>query len=93
MQAYEWPGNVRELKNKLTKAVILCQQDFINTAHLELSDTPLASQPVGADQAVPSIDLKQIRPALNQALETLINHCLNQGLNTSPWYMVRRRSD
>jgi len=80
MQAYEWPGNVRELKNKLTKAVILCQQDFINTAHLELSDTPLTSQPVGADQAVPSIDLKQIRPALSQALETLINHCLNQGL-------------
>jgi len=31
---YHWPGNVRELKNVLERAIILCQDEFIDTKHL-----------------------------------------------------------
>jgi DNA-binding NtrC family response regulator len=34
--AHSWPGNVRELENVLTRAVVLCDDDTITPAHLNL---------------------------------------------------------
>jgi transcriptional regulator with GAF, ATPase, and Fis domain len=36
---YDWPGNVRELANVMERAVILCQGDTIQPAHLAVSST------------------------------------------------------
>ncbi|RMD95123.1 MAG: sigma-54-dependent Fis family transcriptional regulator [Calditrichaeota bacterium] len=33
---YQWPGNVRELKNVIERAIILCNEDKIQTEHLPL---------------------------------------------------------
>ncbi|MFQ5706482.1 MAG: sigma-54-dependent transcriptional regulator [bacterium] len=33
---YRWPGNVRELKNVLERAIILCNDEFIQNEHLPL---------------------------------------------------------
>lgn len=34
LEAYEWPGNIRELENVLEMAVIICDGDTIEPAHL-----------------------------------------------------------
>jgi len=34
LKAYAWPGNVRELRNVVERAVILCREDRVGTAHL-----------------------------------------------------------
>ena len=37
MQAYHWPGNIRELRNVIERAVVLSQQEWIDTDDLSLS--------------------------------------------------------
>lgn len=38
MEKYSWPGNVRELENKIKRAVILADSDFIEVGDLGLED-------------------------------------------------------
>jgi len=40
LQTYPWPGNVRELQNCIERAVILCDDDTIQSRHLNLSFRP-----------------------------------------------------
>jgi DNA-binding NtrC family response regulator len=45
MRVYRWPGNTRELRNILERAVILCDEEEIQPAHLPQEITqPLARQ-------------------------------------------------
>jgi two-component system NtrC family response regulator len=34
MRRYSWPGNIRELRNVIERAMVLCEQDRIQPAHL-----------------------------------------------------------
>ena len=34
MRRYSWPGNIRELRNVIERAMVLCEQDEIQPAHL-----------------------------------------------------------
>ncbi len=43
LQNYRWPGNVRELENVLTRAMVLCLGDTIESEHLALTTTTLPS--------------------------------------------------
>jgi two-component system response regulator GlrR len=36
LSSYGWPGNIRELENIIQRAVVLCQQDELTPAHIEL---------------------------------------------------------
>jgi DNA-binding NtrC family response regulator len=45
LHAYAWPGNIRELQNVIERAAILCREDHILPAHLNLSPVPGASAP------------------------------------------------
>ena len=42
LQRYRWPGNVRELKNVIERAVVLTQQNEIDTTDLSLSNLATA---------------------------------------------------
>jgi DNA-binding NtrC family response regulator len=44
IKKYSWPGNVRELKNVIERAVIVCQQDYIDVADLPENLTSKASK-------------------------------------------------
>ncbi|MFY2763184.1 sigma-54-dependent transcriptional regulator [Arenimonas sp. MALMAid1274] len=52
MRAYRWPGNVRELQNVIERAVILCTDEVITSAHLALG-APGATGAVGTADAGP----------------------------------------
>lgn len=45
--AHKWPGNVRELENCLERAVLLCQGDTIDRAHLPPSMQAVQKHPQG----------------------------------------------
>ena len=38
LRAYDWPGNVRELENKLRKAAVLTDSEYLDPEDLELAD-------------------------------------------------------
>jgi DNA-binding NtrC family response regulator len=44
IKKYSWPGNVRELKNTIERAVVVCQDDFIDLHDLPETLTSKASK-------------------------------------------------
>lgn len=60
--AYAWPGNVRELENVVQRALVLCQGECIEPAHLMFDDLHLM-QDLGVNQAKPANPQVLARPA------------------------------
>jgi len=57
LQQYQWPGNVRELDNVLTRALILCPEDTLEPAYLNLAGSLSLSSietETGSTEAAPS---------------------------------------
>jgi DNA-binding NtrC family response regulator len=74
LRAYPWPGNVRELRNVMERAVILCDGEEIEPAHLpaEIVESGRAARPVMASLEVPlgeeGIDLKGTMEAFERRM-------------------------
>jgi transcriptional regulator with GAF, ATPase, and Fis domain len=62
LQAYNWPGNVRELQNKIYRAVILCQGEFITPLNLGF-DTSLR-EPLGLRAQKAAFEKRLVQEAL-----------------------------
>jgi len=67
MRQYDWPGNIRELRNVIERAMLLCEGDEIQPAHLpaELGGADLsyaAAETPGPEEELPSdgLDLKGV---------------------------------
>lgn len=81
MRSYPWPGNIRELRNVIERAMVLCEQDKIQPAHLpaELSAGQLAPDPAKGSETPAQLpegglDLKDVvtdleRHYIERALE------------------------
>ena len=90
MRRYPWPGNIRELRNKLIRAVILCQRDVIDVSELDLrrqSDRPPSEPPPPlpvsespAPEPGSSETLAETEGALRQLFVELVEHCLAENL-------------
>jgi DNA-binding NtrC family response regulator len=76
LMRYHWKGNVRELENTIERAVILCDDDVIQSEHITLSrqyGTGSAKTPVGngplevvAKEALRIAETERIRSALKE---------------------------
>lgn len=64
MENHSWPGNVRELENKIKRAVILADGDFIEPSDLELEDATEFSLPADLRQVREQAERKAMQRAL-----------------------------
>lgn len=56
LEAYNWPGNIREMENKIKRAVILSESNFVTAGELEIGST------TDTDKSMP-LNLKSVREA------------------------------
>jgi len=65
LEAYAWPGNIRELRNVMERAVILCDGDLIEPAHLPPLDIrPAAAETKGAVALQPGTTVQEAEERL-----------------------------
>ena len=53
---YHWPGNVRQLKNVIKKAVLLCDSNLINLAHISLDNVGSSNE---NKDFIPQVELEE----------------------------------
>ncbi|MFZ3071721.1 MAG: sigma-54 dependent transcriptional regulator [Thermodesulfobacteriota bacterium] len=71
LETYEWPGNVRELENVMERAVILADNDTINSSNLPLSAERGGKgflPPTHASHGDPTLSIKKASAAVEREL-------------------------
>lgn len=81
LQQYQWPGNIRELENVLMRAAILCPDDTLEPAYLQLADSPLPSA-AGSDSGSPPLHY-------HESMDAYSRRILEEALRRNGWNQTR----
>jgi DNA-binding NtrC family response regulator len=81
LQQYRWPGNIRELENVLTRAFILCPEDTIESAYLNLPDStcPLTTE---VETGPPSLHY-------HESIDAYSRKIIEEALRRNDWNQTR----
>ena len=78
LMAYSWPGNVRELQNTIERAAVICEDSYIEPAHLPPDITQIFDRSGGDPEDIPpplpanlTLDERLSEIERNMILETL----------------------
>jgi DNA-binding NtrC family response regulator len=84
--AHDWPGNVRQLENALHRAVILCSDKVLRTAHLEgVVDTKATPEVPRTGE-----ELKLLKKTLREkSVEDLERQFVVEALKRNDWNVTR----
>jgi len=91
--AHDWPGNVRQLENALHRAVILCSDKVLRTAHLEgvVDSKATAELPRTAEEL--KLLKKTLREKsvedLEKSVEDLERQFVLEALKRNDWNVTR----
>jgi len=89
MHGYRWPGNVRELKNKVERAVIMCDQSLIRPEDMELVSPDEA--PETLDQIRAKAEQFALRKALGMSGNNVSEAARSLGISRVTFYRIMER--
>jgi len=67
LEAYNWPGNIREMENKIKRAVILSDNNFVTAEELEIGTDSDKSMPLNLKSVREAAETIAIKRALTYA--------------------------
>lgn len=94
LMAYDWPGNVRELENVIERSFILCNEGFIDIAHLPEDLTKhgaSASSSSNIQTAHDLLDAQSIRAALERNNYNRMAAARELGIHKTTFFRRMRR--
>jgi len=87
---YDWPGNVRQLRNKIERAIILCESDQIS-----LNDLPMPGDMSDIEQLLENIpstneELKRIKKEIRRkAVRKIEKNFILKALEKNKWNVTQ----
>lgn len=95
LRGHSWPGNIRELRNTIERAVILCPDEAVSSAHLSPAATPSSATPPGGAQVGAPVTLQALERAHIERIiassTTLEAASRTLGIDASTLYRKRRQ--
>jgi two-component system, NtrC family, response regulator len=86
IERHSWPGNVRELENRIKRAVIMCDNNRLTAADLELTDA-LPVQPVNnLKHARESLEREMVQSALRRSGGKISSAAIDLGVSRPTLY-------
>jgi transcriptional regulator with PAS, ATPase and Fis domain len=102
LMAYPWPGNVRELQNTIERAAVVCEDSYIEPAHLpsyitqifehkEPDDIPVLPTNLSLDGRLAEIEKHMILDALRKTGGVQVRASELLGINQrSLWHRIKK---
>ncbi|MBF0495906.1 MAG: sigma-54-dependent Fis family transcriptional regulator [Deltaproteobacteria bacterium] len=92
LSGYHWPGNVRELRNAVERAVLLCNDEYLDVGYLPLKLAPVAasSPNLGDPISLEEVEEMHIRRILASA-KSIEEACRILGMDSVTLWRRRKK--
>ncbi len=85
---HDWPGNVREMINRIRRAIVMCEGDFIGPADLGLERRRTSREPTTLEQARIQSERDAVQNALRRHLGNVTQAARELGVSRMTMYRL-----